>query len=607
VLYVKGSGADMASLEASQLAPLDLSALLELRPRPRLTDEAMVAYLGQALLDPKGPRGSIETLLHAFLPARYILHVHADAIAALSDTPRSRGHAGRCFGPGVGRVPYQRPGFGLAQAAAALYQHKPGLGAILLEKHGLVTWGQTPQEALAATQRYVSLAKKYVSRGRKAARQEGSKADWSVLLPALRGALSQGQRQILAFDASREAVEFSLRKDASKLCLAGPATPDHLLYTKPRALYLDPAKAQISKAVDGYRRWYLDYFKRYAHQGSIPFDSAPRVVVLKGLGVAATGKTPREAGIARDIFHHSMWVRSKAAGLGGYQPIGIRDTADFEYWPLENYKLSLAPPEKELSRQIAVVTGAGRGIGKAIAQRLAAEGACVAVLDRDAASAKAVAASLPAGHGLGLACDITSEKAVEEAMRAVLLTWGGLDLVVHNAGIAKTSPVEKLSKEDWERSLAVNATGHFLVAKAAAQILRTQGTGGAMVFVSTKNVLSPGKDFAAYSASKAAQTQLAKVLALELAPIQVRVNAVTPDGIFEDSGLWEAVGPERAKTQGIPFSQLAEFYRKRNLLARPVRASDVAEAVFYLASERASRTTGTLLPVDGGLKDAFPR
>jgi NAD(P)-dependent dehydrogenase (short-subunit alcohol dehydrogenase family) len=429
----------------------------------------------------------------------------------------------------------------------------------------------------------------------------------TTIFPALRGALSTQQRQILAFDRSPEAIAFSLRKDVAKLCAAGPATPDHLLYTKPRALFIDPAKAKIPQAVVAYRKWYDAYFKRYAPQGSIQMDSAPRIVVMKGYGVVATGKDAKTAGIARDIFHHSMWVRSAAAGLGGYQPIGLKDTCDFEYWPLENYKLTLTHPEKEFSRQIALVTGAGRGIGKAIALRLAQAGACVAVLDRDAKSARAVAALLPAGQGLAVACDITSEAAVNKAVQAVVSYWGGLDLVVHNAGIARTSPVEKLEKAEWDLSLAVNATGHFLVAKASAKVLRAQGTGGSMVFVSTKNVLSPGKDFAAYSASKAAQTQLAKVLALELAPIQVRVNAVTPDGIFEDSGLWESVGPDRAKTQGIKFEHLADFYRQRNLLARQVRPGDVAEAVLYLASERASRTTGTLLPVDGGLKDAFPR
>jgi rhamnulose-1-phosphate aldolase/alcohol dehydrogenase len=608
VLQVKGSGSDMRTLEAKNLTPLDLSALLELQGRAELSDEAMVDYLAKAMLDPKAPRGSIETLLHAFLPPTYILHTHADATAALMDTPRAKRHVERCFGPGVGLVPYQRPGFALSKATAQVYARaKAPLKAILLDKHGLITWGDTAEEALGMTRALVEKAKKYVSRGLRGQLRSGAGTSGQAPVASLRGALSSQERQILAFDRSSAAIAFSRRKDAAKLCAAGPATPDHLLYTKPRALYWDPSKAGAAKAVDRYRRWYDAYFKRYAPAASIQLDSAPRVVVIKGFGVVATGKDARTAGVARDIFHHSMGVRSGAAGLGGYEPIGIKAVADFEYWPLENYKLTLAPPEKELSRQIALVTGAGRGIGKAIALRLAKAGACVAVLDRDVKSAQAVAALLPAGLGLAIACDITSEAAVAKAVQQVVMTWGGLDIVVHNAGIARTSSVEKLSKKDWDESLAVNATGHFLVAKAAAQVLRVQGTGGSMVFVSSKNVLAPGKDFAAYSASKAAQTQLAKVLALELAPIQVRVNAVTPDGVFEDSGLWEAIGPSRAKTQGVRPEDLPDFYRKRNLLSRPVRPDDVAEAVLYLASERASRTTGTLFPVDGGLKEAFPR
>ena len=606
ILHVKGSGSDMATLRWENLTPLDLNALLELRRLESLDDLRMVQYLSLATLVPTAPRGSIETLLHAFLPPDYILHTHADATAALVDTPRSAWHVERCFKGAVGLVPYQRPGFGLAKATAELYDRKPGLKAILLDKHGLITWGRSGEEALRASRKLIGMAKSYVSRGFGAALKGGGTSAQAPIA-SLRGELSRGERQILAFDRSADAVAFSLRRDAPELCAAGPATPDHLLYTKPRALFWDPSKQSAAKRVGHYRRWYDAYFRRYAPKGSFQLDSAPRVIVVKGFGVVATGKDPRAAGIARDIFHHSMWVRTHAQGLGGYAPIGIQAVADFEYWPLENYKLTLAPPEKELSRQIALVTGAGRGIGKAVALRLAQAGACVAVLDREAKSAKAVAALLPVGQGLALACDITSEKAVAKALQAVVMTWGGLDLVVHNAGIARTSSVEALAKKDWDASLAVNATGHFLVAREAAKLMRAQGNGGNMVFISSKNVLAPGKDFAAYSASKAAQTQLAKVLALELAPLGIRVNAVTPDGIFEDSGLWEAIGPDRAKTQGVRPQDLPEFYRKRNLLGRPVRPADVAEAVLFLASERSSRTTGALLPVDGGLKEAFPR
>jgi rhamnulose-1-phosphate aldolase/alcohol dehydrogenase len=600
-LWVKGSGSDMRTLETKHLTPLDLEKLLELRGLPVLEDGDMVEELALAMLNSKAPRGSIETLLHAFLPPTYILHTHADATAALMDTPRALRHVERCFGGRIGLVPYQRPGFNLSKATAASFERCRWQG-LLLDKHGLITWGETAEEALAMTKRLIGEAKRYVDKGRpKAAKGQALTFE---TVAQLRGELSRGERQILAFDQSKEAVEFSLRKDAGELCAGGPATPDHLLYTKPRALFIDLGKATVPKMVDHFRRWYAKYFKRYAAKGLTQMDSAPRITVVKGFGVVATGKDERTAGITRDIFHHSMWVRSKAAGLGGYEPIGIDHICDFEYWPLENYKLTLAPPEKELSRRVALVSGGGRGIGKACAVRLAQAGACVAVLDRDLKAAEAVAAQI---NGFAVACDITNEAQVKAAMEAVVLKWGGLDIVVHNAGIARTASIENLEKASWDQSLAVNATGHFLVAKEAAKIMRVQGLGGAMVFVSSKNVLAPGKDFGAYSASKAAQTQLAKVLALELAEIGVRVNAVTPDGVFEDSGLWESIGPQRAKTQGVKVGALKDFYVARNLLKREVRPSDVAEAVVYLASERASRTTGSLLPVDGGLKEAFPR
>jgi rhamnulose-1-phosphate aldolase/alcohol dehydrogenase len=615
-LWVKGSGSDMRTLEARHLTPLDLEALLALRSLKTLDDAAMVEELSRATLKPGAPRGSIETLLHAYLPPAFILHTHADATAALIDNPRSRFHVEKCFGGEVGLVPYQRPGFGLSVATAALYDqgHRAGRPwrAILLDKHGLITWGPTGAQALAESAALLKAARRYVTRGRRPKRPQtaspvGQGSGW---LARLRGELSKGERQILHWDASPEARAFSLRPDAAELCARGPATPDHLLFTKPRALYL-PGTDAIAAKVAAYRRWYDAYFKRHAPKGSVQLDSAPRVTVIRGLGVVSTGKDPRTARIAADIFRHSMWVRAQAKALGGYAPIGLKAVGDFEYWPLENYKLTLAPPEQELSRRVALVTGGGRGIGKACAQALAAAGASVAVLDKDAAAARKVAAGIERAHGfgraLGLSADITDAGAVHAAFEACLRLWGGVDVVVQNAGLGRTGAIADLDPADWRQSLEVNATGHFLVAREAAGVFKLQGLGGSMVFISSKNVPSPSAGFGAYSASKAAQTQLAKVLALELAPLGVRVNCVTPDGVFEDSRLWQEIGPGRAKAQGLRLADLPAAYAQRNLLKRTVRPQDVAQAVLFLASDRSSRTTGTLLPVDGGLKDAFPR
>ena len=301
-----------------------------------------------------------------------------------------------------------------------------------------------------------------------------------------------------------------------------------------------------------------------------------------------------------------------AGAFGEYVSLSAKDAFDVEYWPLELYKLTLAPPEKELARRIALVTGGGSGIGRAVARRLAAEGAHVVVGDLDAATARRTAdeivAAVGAGRALGLEMDVTREASVRAAFEETVLAYGGLDVLVSNAGTAHSSPVARMELADWERSFAVNSTGHFLVAREAMRLLTAQGLGGALVFVATKNVMSPGKDFAAYSAAKAAEAQLAKVLALEGAPHGIRSNIVNPDAVFQDSKLWSAeIRRERAAAQGISVDRLEDFYRKRNLLGVGILPEDVAEAVLFLASDRSAKTTGCTVTVDGGVRDAFPR
>jgi NAD(P)-dependent dehydrogenase (short-subunit alcohol dehydrogenase family) len=324
------------------------------------------------------------------------------------------------------------------------------------------------------------------------------------------------------------------------------------------------------------------------------------------------GKDRRTAGIVSDIYHHTINVLGNAGAFGDYVSLSPKDAFDVEYWPLELYKLTLAPPEKELARRIALVTGGGSGIGRAVARRLAAEGAHVVVGDVDGVTARKTAdeivAAVGAGRALGLEMDVTREASVRAAFEETVLAYGGLDVLVSNAGVAHSSPVVRLALADWERSFAVNATGHFIVAREAMRVLTVQGLGGALVFVATKNVMSPGKDFAAYSAAKAAEAQLAKVLALEGAPHGIRSNIVNPDAVFQDSKLWsDEVRRERAAAQGIGVDQLEDFYRKRNLLGVGILPEDVAEAVLFLASERSAKTTGCTLTVDGGVRDAFPR
>ena len=325
-----------------------------------------------------------------------------------------------------------------------------------------------------------------------------------------------------------------------------------------------------------------------------------------------SGKDARTAGIVADIYHHTAWVMRAASGLGPYTSLSAQDAFNVEFWPLELYKLQMAPPEKELARRVALVTGGASGIGRAVARRLAREGAHVVVTDLDAAGARRVAEEAAADAGparpLGLGMDVTSEASVEAAVARRSTRTAASTSWSRTPASRTRAAIDRMALADWERSFAVNATGHFLVTRAALRVMKAQGLGGSFVFVATKNVMSPGKDFAAYSASKAAEAQLAKVAALEGGPHGIRVNLVNPDAVFRDSGLWSPeVRAERARAQGIGVDEIEDFYRKRNLLGVPVLPEDVAEAVLFLASDRAAKTTGCTLTIDGGVRDAFPR
>jgi rhamnulose-1-phosphate aldolase/alcohol dehydrogenase len=436
--------------------------------------------------------------------------------------------------------------------------------------------------------------------------------------PGLRGQLGRQRRVILTFDGDPKVVEFASSAAAPEVAQVGPATPDHTIFTKRVACLTGAADgpAGLSRAIEEsvgrYAEEYARYFEAHRFPGAELLDPWPRVVLVPGLGMFTAGKDRRTAGIVSDMYHHTIDVMGNALAFGNYVSLTPRDAFDVEYWPLELYKLTLAPSERELARRIALVTGGAGGIGRAVARRLAAEGAHVVVADLDEGGARKVAGEIAAaaggGRALGLGMDVTSETSVRAAFEETILAYGGLDILVSNAGIAHSAPVAQLALADWERSFAVNATGHFLVARQAMRLLMGQGLGGALVFVATKNVMSPGKDFAAYSAAKAAEAQLAKVLALEGAPHGIRSNIVNPDAIFQDSGLWSAdIRRERAAAQGIAAEQLEEFYRRRNLLGARILPDDVAEAALFLASDRSAKTTGCTLTVDGGVKDAFPR
>jgi rhamnulose-1-phosphate aldolase/alcohol dehydrogenase len=631
VLRVKGSGSDLKSIQRKDFPGVRMDDIRALLDRQDMGDEQMVAYLAHGLMDPGGVRPSIETLLHGFVDAYAVVHTHADAIVSLTNNDRAADVLAGVFGKDVIALDYRRPGFKISREVADAIAAGPQARALLLAKHGTITWGATVREAYEGTIELITRAEEAIAERRRGRRSFGGprvpvlepsarRAAALDLLPRVRGALSRERRMIVAFDDAPAVTEFVSSAEAPAVSQVGPATPDHTIYTKRLPCFValddaaDPAATwrAVERSIEAFVRDYTAYVDAHRGPGVELLDARPRVVLVPGLGMFTAGRDARTAGIVDDIYRHTIDVLGNATAFGGYVSLTARDAFDVEYWPLELYKLTLAPPEKELARRVALVTGGGSGIGRAVAQRLAAEGAHVAVADLDAESAKRVADEVTkgvgAGRALGLAMDVTSEASVRAAFEATVLAWGGLDILVSNAGIAHSAPVDRMALADWERSFAVNATGHFLVAREAMRVLIRQGIGGSLVFVATKNVMSPGKEFAAYSAAKAAEAQLAKVLALEGAPHGIRSNIVNPDAVFQDSKLWsEEIRRERAAAQGITVEQLEDFYRKRNLLGARILPEDVAQAVLFLASDRAAKTTGCTLTVDGGVKDAFPR
>ncbi len=611
VMYIKSSGSDMKTIVPKEFPAVRLDYIEPLRTRDgEMSDQEMVDYLARCLVDPSSRRPSIETLLHAFLPARAVLHTHADAILALTNTRGREKTVRDCFGESVITVPYLRPGFRLSRDVADAFASKPDAEGLVLMNHGLITWGETAREAYEKHITLVSKAEEWLASRSRASVPSASTIDVTALAPAIRGALGAKRSVVLEFDGSDDVLRFLARDDAKRITQIGPATPDHLLYTKRYPLFLD-AGDDVSKALGDYVERYKAHYENYPSEFPM-LDAHPRVVLVPGAGMWTAGKDARAARIVRDIYRHTMRIIESAEGAGGYKTLNDEDAFHAEYWPLELYKLTLLPKEKELAGMVAIVTGAASGIGRACAERFAEEGAHVVVTDVDVALAEEIANAIVSKHGLrraiALRLDVASEEDVERAYAETIAAYGGVDIIVSNAGISSFGSLDVLPAADWDRAFAVNARGHFLVARAALRIMKQQKTGGSIVFNASKNVTAPGKEFGAYSVSKAAEAQLCRIVALEGGEFGIRANMLNPDAIFGGSRFWsDEMRTMRATAYGIASENLPDFYRNRTLLKTEVTADDVAEAALFLAGPRSAKTTGAMLPVDGGVKEAFPR
>ena len=647
ILWVKGSGSDLATVTETSFTGLYLEDVLPLLERERMSDSEMVDYLAHCFYEPGRPRPSIETLLHGFLPFPHVDHTHADATNYFACAEGGEAQARDCFGDELIWIPYRRPGFGLAREVALAVRANPRAKLVILAKHGLITWGETDETCYASTISTIAQARDFVE-------ERIARADRSVfggvrvtalsaeerrtiaaqVAPVLRGLVSEEKRQILRFEDGDDALTFANSQDAPRLTKIGAACPDHLVHTKPWPLLVDwmpgqdgealaaSLRAGVTAYVANYRR-YLEANERqnldpdaaapiYRASDAIS-DPHPRVTLIPGVGMFTTGKDAMMADVSAQLYHRAIAVMRGAEACGGFISLSDAESYAVEYWPLEQYKLKMAPPEREFARHVVLVTGAAGGIGSATCRRVAQDGAHIVATDIDLAGAEQLAAYLNQHFGVGRAIavkmDVTNEESVRAAFEQAALAFGGIDVIVNNAGLASSASITETSLAQWNKNWNVLATGYFLVSREGFRFLQAQARGGNLVFIASKNALVAGKNAAAYSTAKAAEAHLARCLAEEGGQFGIRVNTVNPDAVLAGSRIWDSSWrQERAATYGVAPDQLEEVYRKRTTLGVNILPEDIAEAVAFFASPtRSVKSTGNILNVDGGVAAAYPR
>ncbi|WP_433214274.1 bifunctional aldolase/short-chain dehydrogenase [Microtetraspora malaysiensis] len=638
LLWVKGSGGDLGTLTEAGLAVLRLDRLRDLvkvYPGVEREDE-MVAAFDHCLFGLGGPHGrggaapSIDTAMHGLVDAAHVDHLHPDSGIAIATAAAGEELTKRIFGDQVVWVPWRRPGFQLGLDIAEIKAKNPQAVGCILGGHGITAWGDTSEESQRNSLWIIDTAAAYLAEhgkpepfgavvpGYEPLPEAERRAKAAALAPTIRGLASYDRPQLGHFTDSEVVLEFLSREKLRPLAALGTSCPDHFLRTKVKPLVLDlPASASVEECIarlkelhEQYRADYRAYYDAYATEDSPAIRGAdPAIVLVPGVGMFSFGRDKQTARVAGEFYVNAINVMRGAEALSTYAPISDEEKFRIEYWALEEAKLQRMPKPKTHATRIALVTGAASGIGKAVATRLAAEGACVVVADLDLEKARAVASELGGTDvAIGVQANVTDAAQVQAAIDEAVLAFGGLDLVVNNAGLSLSKPLLETTEADWDLQHDVMAKGSFLVSKAAARVLIEQGLGGDIVYISSKNSVFAGPNNIAYSATKADQAHQVRLLAVELGEHGVRVNGVNPDGVVRGSGIFASGwGANRAKTYGIPEEDLGRFYAQRTILKREVLPEHVANAVFVLTGPELSHTTGLHVPVDAGVATAFLR
>jgi rhamnulose-1-phosphate aldolase/alcohol dehydrogenase len=634
-VFVKGSGWDLATIEPPGHPGITLDFLRQLRELETLSDADMLNAIRTHLLDAGAPTPSIETLLHAWLPHKYVDHSHADAIVALTNAGGGEERVREVLGDGLAIVSYIKPGFTLAKLALEVFDRRPRVEGLVLMHHGLFTFGETAEESYRRHVERVDEARRHletrsapVSVPALPVDAEEARRRAARVAPLLRGALAERdgetvtRRWVLCWRGEPDVLASLASPHVRDWVATGTLTPDHVIRTKPHPFLVELTgddeaawRTALDEGVGAFRAAYRRYFDECAGaaggvEAYTRLDETPRVVLVPGVGLFGVGATPQDAAISADIAEHTLLAKRWVSASGRWRSLTSAELFDIEYWSLEQSKLKKPSAEAPLARRVALVTGAAGAIGFGVSRALRDAGACVVLVDLDAEGLEVVRRRLGTAHTAAVQADVTNGASLEQAFAEAARRFGGVDIVVANAGIARVGPIAQMEEAEYRKVVEVNLTGVFLTLQQAARHLIRQGTGGGVVVVSSKNVLAPGAEFGAYSASKAGAHQLGRVAALELARHGIRVNLVTPDAVFAEddvpSGLWQVVGDSRARARGIEPAALREHYRQRNLLRAPVTGFHVGNAVVFFASEL-TPTTGAVLPVDGGLPEAFPR